>query len=85
MVRPINYDLEFEPHFSNFTFHGKEIIDILISAKTNTIQLDTAELKIKHCHLESNGRTIKATTKLDEKKEELTIKLAKKISGKAKL
>ena len=85
MVRPINYDLEFEPHFSNFTFHGKEIIDIRISAKTNTIQLDTAELKIKHCHLESNGRTIKATTKLDEKKEELTIKLAKKISGKAKL
>ena len=65
MVRPINYDLEFEPLFSNFTFHGKEIIEIQISSKTNTIQLDAAELKIKHCHLESKGKIIKATTKLD--------------------
>ena len=35
MVRPINYDLEFEPNLKNFTFHGTEIIDVKIPTKTN--------------------------------------------------
>ena len=47
MVRPINYDLEFEPNFKNFTFHGTEIIDVKIPSKTNKITLHAAELKIK--------------------------------------
>ena len=85
MVRPINYDLEFDPNFKNFTFTGKEIIDIKIPTKTNQIKLDAAELKIKNCHVISKNKTIKASTKLDDKKEELTIKLANKISGLAKL
>jgi len=47
MVTVINYDLEFEPNFKNFTFSGKEIINIKIPSKTNQIKLDAAELKIK--------------------------------------
>ena len=85
MVRPINYDLEFDPNFKNFTFTGKEIIDVKIPSKTNQIKLDAAELKIKNCYVVSKNKTINATSKLDEKKEELTIKLVKKISGFVKL
>ena len=85
MVKPINYDLEFEPNFKNFTFSGKEIIDIKIPSQTNQIKLDAAELKIKNCYVVSKNETIKVNTKLNEKKEELLIKLGKKITGLAKL
>jgi tricorn protease interacting factor F2/3 len=85
MVTVINYDLEFEPNFKNFTFSGKEIINIKIPSKTIKIKLDAAELKIKKCYVISKDKTIKASTKLDDKKEELSIKFVKQISGLAKL
>ncbi len=85
MAIPINYELEFEPNLTNFTFRGKEVIDIKIPSSTNTIKLDASELKIKNCYLESKRNSIKGTTRLDEKKEELTIKFSHKVSGQAKL
>ena len=48
-VRPIHYELEFEPVFSNFTFIGREKIDIRISRPTNVIILNATELQIKKC------------------------------------
>jgi len=85
MVRPINYSLEFEPNFRNFTFHGKETIEISIPKPTTKISLNSAELKIKNCHIIWRGQVIKAKSKVDEKKELLTIQLPKKISGHAQL
>ncbi|NDB89344.1 MAG: M1 family peptidase [Thaumarchaeota archaeon] len=85
MLKPVHYDLVFEPIFSNFTFEGKENIDIISGKPTDIITLHAAELKIKKCHVESAGKIIQATTKLDEKKETLTIKLASKISKIAKI
>jgi tricorn protease interacting factor F2/3 len=84
-ARPIHYDLTFEPHFDDFTFSGKEIIEILISKSTNTIALNAAELKIKNCHILWSGHKITAKTRLDEKNELLTVTLPTKIKGKAKL
>ena len=46
-ITPINYEIEFEPLFHNFTFNGTEIITLDISKPTNLILLDAAELKIK--------------------------------------
>ncbi|MFM8658333.1 MAG: M1 family metallopeptidase [Candidatus Nitrosotenuis sp.] len=85
MVRPIHYDLTFEPIFSNFIFEGKERIDVVSSKPTDTITLHAAELKIKKCYVEYTGKIIQAKTKLDEKKETLTIKLASKINKAAKI
>jgi tricorn protease interacting factor F2/3 len=84
-ARPLHYDLTFEPHFDDFTFSGKAIIDAVILRPTNTIVLDAAELKIKTCHVLWEGQKIQAKTRLDEKKETLTIKLPKKIKGKTRL
>lgn len=84
-ARPLHYDLTFEPHFDDFTFSGKEIIDALVSKSTNTITLHAAELKIKNCHVLWAGQKISAKTSLDEKKEILTIALPKKIKGKTRL
>jgi len=85
MVSPLNYQLEFEPNFKDFTFYGKEFINIKIPKATNKITLNAAELKIKKCFLETKNKKIKATTKLNEKKEELDIKLSEKVNGNVKL
>lgn len=84
-ARPLHYDLTFEPHFDDFTFSGREIIDVLVLKPTNTITLHAAELKIKNCHVLWAGQKISAKTRLDEKKEILTITLPKKFKGKARL
>ena len=85
MVRPINYSLEFEPNFRNFTFIGKEIIEIKISKPTKTISLNAAELKIKKCHIIWKDKIIKSKSKIDEKNESLIINFSQKINGNAKL
>ena len=68
MISPLNYHLEFEPNFKDFTFYGKEFIEIKIPKENNSITLNEAELKIRKCYLETKNKKIKATTKLQEKK-----------------
>ena len=82
-VIPVNYALEFEPVFKNFTFNGKEIIAVNCKEYVNSITLHCAELKIKSCHVRYNGISEKAITQLDAKKEELTIIIKNKIKGNA--
>ncbi len=82
-VIPVNYTLEFEPVFKNFTFNGKETITINCKEHVNSITLHCAELKIKSCHVRCNEISEKAITKIDAKKEELTIIIKNKIKGNA--
>ena len=84
-VIPINYELMFEPLFHNFKFNGEEIITLNLSKPTNSIKIDAAELSIKESHIIQGGKIISSKSSLNEKNEKLTIKLAKKIKGKAKL
>ena len=85
LISKINYDLIFEPLFSNFTFNGKEIISFTASKPIKTLKLNSAELKIKKCYIIKNGKTIHTKYNIDEKKEELSITPEKKINGKVKL
>ena len=82
-VTPINYELIFEPDLKKFTFDGTEIISVDCKKPTNTITMNCSEIKIKSCQIKSVGKTIKSTTKNDEKKEELQIRLKEKIRGKS--
>jgi tricorn protease interacting factor F2/3 len=82
-VIPVNYVLEFEPIFKNFTFNGKETIAVNCKESVNSITLHCAELKIRSCHVKHNGISEKAITKIDPKKEELTIIIKNKIKGSA--
>ena len=84
-VIPINYELMFEPLFHNFKFNGEEIITLNLSKPTNSIKIAAAELSIKESHIIQGGKIISSESSLNEKDEKLTIKLAKKIKGKAKL
>ena len=82
-VTPINYNLTFESDLKKFNFKGNEIITIDCKKPINTIIMDCAEIKIKSIHVEHIGKIIKCTSKTNEKKEELQIKLKEKINGKA--
>lgn len=83
--RPINYDLELEPDFEKFTFKGRERIIVDVQKPTKKIVLNSAELAIGDCHVESNGIKVKAKVATDEKKEELTITVPKMVAGEATL
>ncbi len=80
---PINYQLTFEPDLKKFTFSGTEIIAVSCKKPTNLITIHCAELKIKSCIVMSGKDIITSTLKINEKKEELSIKLSKKIKGTA--
>jgi tricorn protease interacting factor F2/3 len=78
---PTNYKLTFEPDLKKFTFDGLESISINCKKSVNMITMHCAELKIKSCVVKSGKKIIKSYPKLNEKKEELQIKLAEKIIG----
>jgi tricorn protease interacting factor F2/3 len=82
-IIPINYELIFEPDLKKFTFKGIESILINCKKSTNTIILNCAEIKIKSCHVKVAGKIIKSIPKINEKKEELEIRLGQKIKGNA--
>jgi len=78
---PINYKLTFEPDLKKFTFDGLESISINCKKSVNIITMNCAELKIKSCIVKSGKKIIKSTPKINEKTEELQIKLGEKIRG----
>lgn len=82
-VVPINYKLHFEPNLKNFSFKGKELLEINAKKPVSSFTINAAELKIEHCHVIYNGKTIRASSKFDKQKEELKIKLSNKIKGNA--
>ncbi len=85
MIKPVNYSLEFEPNLKNFTFNGKETIELKISKPTKVISLNSSELKIKKCNIIWRGKTLKARSKVDAKNELLIIHFSQKITGSAEL
>lgn len=85
LVSPKNYDMTFEPDFQNFTFSGKEKISIHITKPTNKFVLNSAEIKVKNCYVIIKRKTLKAKINLNDKNEELTVTLPKKIRGSADL
>ncbi len=80
-VNPINYNLTFEPDLKKFTFNGIESITADCKKLTNSITMHCAELKIISCQVTSKGNIIKSSPKINEKKEELEIKLFEKVKG----
>ena len=82
-VKPVNYELEFEPDLSKFVFSGKEKIEINCKSPTKKILLNCAEIKIKSCVIKYNQKEIESSFTIREKKEELEINLREKIKGHA--
>ncbi len=84
-VIPINYQLSFEPDLKKFVFFGTSSISIQCKKPTRIITMNCAELKITSCKVETEGKTVESDPKIFENKEELQIRLGKKIKGNAKI
>jgi len=82
-IKPINYELTFEPDLNKFIFEGKETIAIYCNKATKNISLNCAEIKIFSCKIKNRNKEIPCFTKINEKKEELVISLNQKITGMA--
>ena len=80
-VKPINYNLTFEPDLEKFVFDGTEVITAVCTARTGRITMNCAELDILSCRVESEGRQVGCTHATDDPQEELTISLDEKIKG----
>ena len=81
-VVPINYTLTFEPDLKKFVFLGTEKITVDCKKTVNKISMNCAEIKINSCTVtDSNGNVVNSVAETNEAKEELQIKLSKKIKG----
>lgn len=81
-VKPINYNLTFEPDLEKFVFGGTEIITAVCSARTDKITMNCAELEILSCRVESEGRQVGCTYATSSpQEEELAISLDEEIKG----
>ncbi len=82
-VTPKNYELEFEPDLAKAVFGGREKITVECARPTGTIRMHCAEIEILSCRVTAGGKDVPCAAETDEGKEELRIKLGRKISGRA--
>ena len=83
-IKEINYDIQFEPIFSNFTFKGIEILSF-VTSPSNKFILNCAEIKLRKCYILSKSKTIDTKFKHNPNNETLSITTKQKVSGKIKL
>ena len=82
-IKPINYNLRFEPDLERFVFNGVEIITVTCTSNVKKITMDCAEIEISSCHVECGGKLIPCTYATDKSNEEFSIFLDEKIKGEA--
>ncbi|CAM9024098.1 unnamed protein product [Wickerhamomyces anomalus] len=68
-VKPIKYDLTFDPNFETFKFDGNAKIDLDVLEESNTITLHTLDIEI---HSTKVGEIKPIDTKFDEAKQSVT-------------
>lgn len=64
-VIPRHYDLTLEPDFKKLTYEGTVIIDLDVAEDSESISLNTLDLKIHNTKIISGSRTIRSVTGLD--------------------
>lgn len=84
-VSPVHYDLAFEPDLKRFTFEGSERVEIDCARPVRTIVMDCAELDVRSCRVTAGGSEVACTHRTDGRKEELRIRLARAVRGRAEV
>ena len=75
-IKPYQYTLTIAPNLNDFTFQGKETIDIVITESTSEIRLHCVELKIESCEFTDTSKStlIPCKTILDPETGTITFK-----------
>jgi hypothetical protein len=79
-VNPLNYELFFDIDLTNFSFYGREKIDLKITNPTRNIILNSSDLDIKNANLIYKNEILIPEIKIDEKYERVYLSFDKKIS-----
>ncbi len=82
-VFPVNYNLLFDTNMKTFKFTGTERIKVRIRKGTNSIKLNSVELKILEAKVRSSGKSQSAKVREDKRRNEITLSLQNKVSGDA--
>ena len=69
---PQRYTLKITPDLDTATFTGAETIDITLNQPSNTITLNSLEIKFQSVSISAGGAQQTATVSLDEKKQQAT-------------
>ncbi len=77
-VRPIRYDLFFEPNLKDFTFKGKEKIEVEWDKEIKEIVLHSSDLNIDSVNFIIGKDKFRAKIKTNKKEERIVIKFEKK-------
>src|SRR3954463_12997062 len=78
-VTPINYKLTFAPDLKTATFTGDEVLSATLAKPSNSITMNSAEIKISSATVTSGGTSQPATVSYDEKQEQVTLTTPKSI------
>ncbi|RAK82529.1 M1 family metallopeptidase [Aspergillus fijiensis CBS 313.89] len=57
-VKPLHYDLTLEPNFEAFTYDGTVIVDLEVTEDTNSISLNSNEIKIHNAVVSAQGSVV---------------------------
>jgi len=85
IARPVNYSLIFEPDMKTFVYSAHETIAVKARKRTKIIKLNARGLTIKSIVVKNGKKEQPGAFELDEKKEELTIKLKEAVMGDAEI
>ncbi len=78
---PSHYDLTVAPDLAAATFTGEETIAVELPKPTERIVLNAAEITFERVTVESNGRTLTATTSLDRGREQATLTVPQQLAA----
>ena len=80
-VMPSNYRIRFDIDMEKPVFYGSELIKASVAGSVDRLSLDSSGLKISSCKVRSGGKEVASSSRISEKKEELSILLGRKVSG----
>src|SRR5437588_10023227 len=78
-ITPINYKLIFGPDLKTATFTGDEVLSVTLAKPSNSITMNSAEIKISSATITSGATSQPATVEYDEKQEQVTLTTPKPV------
>jgi len=84
-LTPLNYRIQIEPDFTQFTFTATAVIQFASSEPVRDVVLNALELTVESCEVESADRWVPCPVEMDAKKETLLISLPDEMNGNFRL
>ena len=64
-IKPVRFDLNLEPDLNNFTFSGRQTVEIEVVEPSRTVVMNSAEIDVQSCALTLADGTVLAPESTD--------------------